>query len=193
MRFGGVVSTCTDLISDCNFQLKCSPTLFKEPQLSSARCRYSLFTAISRLTEGKYPPGIDPSLVWAWTFVDKFQHHSIIPLVEAIIGQWSDDILPLSVKEMIHNTAVEAWAWHRNVQMNITSLDFEMFFCEPSDDFDPASMLFFEKHKPNTDPPRLIASIGLGLLSSKSTGDGRELLRVCHEKTDVLTEGFNFF
>jgi len=158
-----------------------------EPQMSSARFRCSMFSAIDRITVKQ-----GGSQQWAGQFVEKFRDHAIIPLVKSICGSWSDDIFPPGQEReaALLLVASDAYAWHRSVRLNSTAQEFRPTYFDHEYKYSHHWMSLLENHQPTSAHPRVMALVGLGLESLKSLGAGRGAEQVCHEKADVLTEGF---
>ncbi|KDQ12465.1 hypothetical protein BOTBODRAFT_34433 [Botryobasidium botryosum FD-172 SS1] len=159
-----------------------------ESQTSSAHVRTCLFSAMDRWTKK------GGRKTWAGDFVKRFKAHAVVPLMEAVCGSWSDDMLtPTQEGDVaLLSVALEAWTWHRTIRLKSAAQDFYPLYYDDQNRYNEDWMLLFENHKPISAEPRVMALIGLGLESTRSLGAGKAAEQVCHERAEILTDGFSW-
>jgi len=155
-----------------------------EPQTISAKWRSTSFVAIDRIL------GVDATNIsWAQEFVKRFEKEAVEPLAISICGQWSRRFFTSKHREETFNISQKAYLWHREVQANILALDFKPQLFDGGQNFDQETMLLL-KHRqvtPSKSEP-IIVSVGLGLISDRSFGEGKAREQAWQEKVDVLME-----
>ncbi|KDQ12477.1 hypothetical protein BOTBODRAFT_176417 [Botryobasidium botryosum FD-172 SS1] len=128
---------------------------------------------------------------WARGFVKRFEKEVVESLVVSICGpdRWSTKFFSPKHREEAFNVGQKAYLWHREAQVSILTLDFEPRLVDSGLDFDEETMRLLKHNQatPSKNGP-IIASVGMGLVSYRSLGEGKAKEQVWQEKVDVLME-----
>jgi len=158
-----------------------------EPQIVSAKWRSAAFKSI----ELTVSPTDDRK--WAHEFVLSFKNDITAPLVQSICEHWVGEMFPKKLFDAGVDIALKTRMWHRDIQSNFLALDFQPILVAPMTQFSPEYMNLHKKHRLSASHPSphdILASVGIGLSSSKSFGTKRDTEEELQVGVDVLTEGF---
>lgn len=127
---------------------------------------------------------------WAQGFAKRFEKEVVERLVGLICGNGlKAKLFPPKHRDEIFRIAQKAYTWHWETQAEFMTLDFKPQLFDGGVEFDHDTMLLLKSRQTKpTNPGPIIASVGLGLVSYRSLGEGKGREQAWQEKVDVLLE-----
>jgi hypothetical protein len=111
-------------------------------------------------------------------------------ILDAMQGLVDESSLPPSFTNTIQQIIQSAYEWNRNIKQSIVKYAFTPFFIEPLSEWDPERMESFERlrrmHVP--DGSKIICPVSLGIMGSRSHGEGKPRTLYVQQKAHVLVK-----